>query len=103
MSTILDTVVGYEDKIIEFVKSAKTPVVSYVVKGLALVEDRLPEVTYPTALPTPIEIVETQAAFVKKFIDANSAIVTGVLVTLAPVAGYSVKKVVRAPRATKAA
>jgi hypothetical protein len=100
MSTILDTVVGYEDQIIDFVKSAKTPVVTYVAKGVDLVEDRLPEMTYPTALPTPLEVVETQVAFAKKLIDANTAIVTAVLETVAPVAGYSKKaKVKAAPKA----
>lgn len=99
MSTILDTVVGYEDQIIDFVKSAKTPVVNYVAKGVALVGDRLPDVTYPKALPTPIEVVETQVAFAKKLIDANAAIMTAVLVTVAPVAGYPGKKVVRAAKA----
>ena len=99
MSTFLDTVVGYEDQIIDFVKNAKAPVVSYVAKGVDLLEDRLPEVTYPTTLPTPIEVVETQVAFAKKLIDANTAIVTAVLVTVAPVAGYKTKKVVRAAKA----
>ena len=99
MSTILDTVVGYEDQIIDFVKSAKTPVVSYVAKGVELVGDRLPAVTYPKVLPTPIEVVETQVAFAKKLIDANAAIMTAVLVTVAPVAGYQSKKVVRAAKA----
>ena len=87
MSTILDTVVTYEDQIIDFVKQAKKPVVEYVGKGVSFVEGRLPEVTYPTALPTPIEVVETQVAFAKKLIDANAAIVTAVLKTVAPVIG----------------
>ncbi len=87
MSTILDTVVGYEDQIIDFVKQAKKPVVEYVGKGVSLIEGRLPEVSYPTALPTPIEVVESQAAFAKKLIDANTALVTAVLKTVAPVIG----------------
>ena len=57
MSTILDTVVGYEDQVIAFVKDAKKPVVEYVAKGVELVDGRLPEVTYPTALPTPLEVI----------------------------------------------
>ncbi len=99
MSTILSTVVGYEDQIIDFVKSAKAPVVDYVAKGVELVEDRLPEVTYPASLPTPIEVVESQVAFAKKLIDANTAIVTAVLETVAPVAGFKPKKVVKAAKA----
>ena len=100
MSTILDTVVSYEDQFIELVKQAQAPVVDYVAKGVELVGDRLPEVTYPEALPTPIEIVESQAAFAKKLIDANSAVLTAVLETVAPVAGFAKpKKVVKAAKA----
>ena len=101
MSTILDTVVGYEDQIITFVKDAKKPVVEYVAKGVELVDGRLPEVSYPTALPTPLEVVSTQVLFAKKMIDANAAIMTAVLETVAPVLGYPTKKVVKA--AAKAA
>jgi hypothetical protein len=101
MSTILDTVVSYEDQIIDFVKQAKKPVVEYVGKGVSLVEGRLPEVSYPSVLPTPIEVVETQAAFAKKLIDANTALVTAVLKTVAPVIGTQGPAVKAA--ATKAA
>ena len=98
--TILDTVVSYEDQLVDLVKKAQAPVVDYVAKGVELVGDRLPEVTYPTALPTPIEVVESQVAFAKKLIDANTAIVTAVLETVAPVAGYAKpKKVVKAAKA----
>jgi hypothetical protein len=96
MSTILDTVVSYEDQIVDFVKQAKKPVVEYVAKGVSLVEGRLPEVSYPSVLPTPTEVVETQAAFAKKLIDANTALVTAVLKTAAPVLGTEAPKVVKA-------
>lgn len=99
MSTILTTVEGYEDQVLDFVHKAKTPVVDYVTKGVELVADRLPSVTYPAALPTPIEVVESQVAFAKKLIDANTAIVTAVLETVAPVAGYAKPKKVRAAKA----
>ena len=99
MSTVLDTVVSYEDQILDYVKQAKKPVVEYVGKGVKLVEGRLPEFTYPTALPTPLEVVETQAAFAKKLIDANTAIVTAVLKTVAPVIGTEAPKVVKAAAA----
>jgi hypothetical protein len=101
MTTILDTVVSYEDQLIDFVKRAQAPVVDYVAKGVELVGDRLPDVTYPVNLPTPIEVVESQVAFAKKLIDANSALVTSVLETVAPVAGYAkpAKKVTKAAKA----
>ena len=96
MSTILDTVVSYEDQIIDFVKQAKKPVVEYVGKGVSFIDGRLPEFTYPTSLPTPLEVVESQAAFAKKLIDANTALVTAVLKTVAPVIGTEAPKVVKA-------
>jgi hypothetical protein len=100
MSTILDTVVSYEDQLIDLVKKAQAPVVEYVAKGVELVGDRLPDVTYPKGLATPIEVVESQVAFAKKLIDANTAIVTAVLETVAPVAGYAKpKKVTKAAKA----
>ncbi|MGH9084644.1 MAG: hypothetical protein ACRDYW_04265, partial [Acidimicrobiales bacterium] len=92
MSTILDTVVSYEDQLVDLVKKAQAPVVEYVAKGVELVGDRLPEVTYPKGLATPIEVVQSQAAFAKKLLDANTALVTAVLETVAPVAGYAKPK-----------
>ena len=101
MTKILDTVVSYEDQLVDIVKQAKAPVTEYVAKGVDLLQDRLPEVSYPTGVPTPIEVVETQVAFAKKLIDANSALVTAVLETVAPLAGYDkpAKKVVKAAKA----
>ena len=96
MSTILTTVEGYEEQLLQLVKDAKPTVVEYVTKGVELVGDRLPSVTYPEALATPIEVVESQTAFVKKLIDANTAIVTAVLEAVAPVAGYKTKKAAKA-------
>ena len=101
MTTFLTTVEGYEDQILDLVKKAKSPVVEYVAKGVDFVDGRLPEVTYPAGLPTPIEVVKSQAAFAKKLIDANTALVTAVLETVAPVAGYAVPRKVKA--AAKAA
>jgi len=100
MSTILDTVESYESQLLDLVKKAQAPVVDTVAKGVELVAGRLPDVTYPAALPTPIEVVESQVAFAKKLIDANTAFVTSVLETVAPVAGYAKpKKVAKAAKA----
>jgi hypothetical protein len=99
MSTILTTVEGYEGQILDLVKKAKGPVVEYVAKGVNLVEDRIPPVTYPASLPTPIEVVKSQATFAKKMIDANTALVTAVLETVAPVAGYAKPKATRTAKA----
>src|SRR3546814_7467674 len=101
MSKILDTVVSYEEQLVDYVKKARKPVTDYVAKGVKLVETRLPEVTYPKSIATPIEVVESQAAFAKKLVDANTALVTSVLSTVAPIAGYaaSTKKANRSPKA----
>ncbi len=99
MSTILHKVEGYEDQVIDFMHKSKTPVVDFVAKGVDVVGERLPSFTYPKTMATPIEVVESQVAFAKKFIDANTAIVTAVLETVAPVVGYKTKKVVRAAKA----
>ena len=96
MSTILDTVVEYEDKVLALVKDAKKPVVEYVAKGVELTNGRLPEITYPEFLASPLDVVSSQVTFAKKMIDANAAIVTAVLETVAPVLGYPTKKTVKA-------
>jgi hypothetical protein len=101
MSTILDTVVSYEGQIVDYVKQAKKPVVEYVSKGVELVEGRLPEVTFPASLPTPTEVVESQAKFAKQLIDANTALVTAVLDTVGPLVG--IKKTVVKAASNKAA
>lgn len=100
MSNVLTTVERYEAQVLDVVKKAKSPVVEYVAKGVHLAEGRLPAVTYPASLPTPVEVVKSQATFTKKLIDASTAIVVAVLETVAPVAGYATpKKVVKAANA----
>ena len=63
----------------------------------------MPEVTYPEALPTPIEVLDTQVAFAKKLLDAQAGVARAVLEAIAPLAGYQkpVKRTTKA--ATKAA
>jgi hypothetical protein len=99
MSTVLDTVVSYEDKIVDFVTSAKAPVTDTVAKGVSFIADRAPEITYPTSIPTPLEVVESQVAFAKKLIDANTAIVTAVIETVNPLLGIKKAKTVKAAAA----
>jgi hypothetical protein len=103
MPTILDTVVDYENKVIDLVKSAQPTVVEYVGKGVELAEGRVPEVTYPKGVATPIEVLESQVAFAKKLIDANAELAKAVLATIAPVAGYKVPAKKAAKPAVKAA
>lgn len=98
-ATLLDTIETYEAQILELVDKARTPVAGYVAKGVERVEGRLPELTYPAGVPTPIEVVESQARFAKQLIDANAAVVTAVLEAIAPVAGFTAKK--KAAKTTK--
>jgi hypothetical protein len=95
MSTILDTVVNYEDQLVDLVKQAKKPAVEYTSKGVNLIEARLPEFSYPSFLATPTQVVESQAAFAKKLIDANTQLVTAVLKVIAPVIGTGAPKVAK--------
>jgi len=95
MSNFLSTVEGYEDKVLDIVEGTKAPVVDYVAKGVDLVGDRIPAVSYPEFLPNPIDVVKSQTAFAKKLIDANAVIVTAVLETVAPVAGFKATKVTK--------
>jgi hypothetical protein len=101
MPKILETVVSYENQLVDYVKQVQEPVTGYVAKGVQLLEARVPEVRYPSGVATPIEVVETQVAFAKKMIDANAALVTAVLKTVAPLGGYptTTKKVVKAAKA----
>jgi len=102
MTTFLDTVVDYEDRIVALIGQAQAPVVDAVAKGVELLEGRVPELTYPASLPTPFQVVDTQAAFAKKLIVANTAVVTAVLETVAPLGGFTKTAKVVKP-ATKAA
>ena len=102
MSTFLSTVEDYEGKILEIVESTQSPVVDAVAKGVELLGDRVPAISYPERLPNPIEAVQSQVAFAKKMIDANAAILTAVLETVAPVAGFAKPKKAAKP-AVKAA
>lgn len=43
-------------------------VTTYVQKGVALVEERLPEVSYPASLPTPAEVVDRSSALVTSLV-----------------------------------
>jgi hypothetical protein len=43
-------------------------VTTYVQKGFALVEERLPEVSYPSSLPTPAEVVDRSSALVTSLV-----------------------------------
>ena len=103
MPTVLDTVVDYENKIVDFVKNVQEPVTDTVKKVVDFADDRLPEITYPSQLPTPFEVLDTQLTFARKLLEANGQLAKSVLVTVAPLYGYTVPAKARQTKTTKAA
>jgi hypothetical protein len=103
MPVILDTVVDYENKLVDFVKNAQEPVTDAVRKVVDFADDRLPEVTYPSQLATPLEVLDTQLTFARQLLEANGQLAKSVLITVAPVAGYTVPAKLRNTKSTKTA
>jgi hypothetical protein len=103
MPIVLDTVVDYENKLVDLVKNAEQPVTDTVKKVVAFADERLPEFTYPSQLATPLEVLDTQATFARKLLEANAQLAKSVLVAVAPVAGYTVPAKLRNTKSTKTA
>ena len=85
--SILTTVTEAEAKVVEVVRDLREPVVGYVQKGVDLAGERLPEVTYPTNLPKPGEVVDSQYEFVTALLAAQYELVKAVTATVAPLVG----------------
>ena len=103
MPIVLDTVVDYENKFVDFVKSVQEPVTDTVKKIVEFADDRLPEISYPSQLATPLEVLETQLTFARKLVEANGQLAKSVLVTVAPLYGYTVPAKARTTKTTKVA
>jgi hypothetical protein len=103
MPKVLDTIVDYENKFVEFVKDAEEPVTDTVRKFVDFADERLPEVTYPSQLATPLEVLDTQVTFARKLLEANAQLAKSVLIAVAPVAGYTVPAKLRTTKSTKTA
>ena len=101
--TILTTVTDAEAKIVDAVRDAQAPVVGYVQKGVDLAEDRLPKFTYPSSLPTPGEVLDSQYEFVTALLAAQYDLVKAVTSTVAPLVGAPVKAGKPTAKATKKA
>lgn len=97
--TLLTTVTDAESKVVDAVRDLQAPVVEYVQKGVDLAEDRLPTVTYPSTLPKPGEVIDSQYEFVSSLLAAQYDLVKAVATTVAPLVG--VTAVTPAPKATK--
>jgi hypothetical protein len=99
--SVLTAVTEAETRVVDTVKSLKEPVVGYVSKGVEYAEGRVPEVTYPAILPTPVDVIDSQYDFVVSLISAQHELVKAVVETVSPLVGAG-KARKFAPKATKA-
>jgi hypothetical protein len=100
---VLTAVTDVEARVVDTVKSLKDPVVGYVSKGVEYAEGRVPQVTYPAALPEPVEVIDSQYEFVTALLAAQHDIVKAVAQTVAPLVGAGAKPKAKAAKATKTA
>src|SRR5262245_38032658 len=98
--TILTTVTDAEAKVVDAVRELQGPVVEYARKGVDLAGERLPKVSYPATFPKPIEVIDSQYAFVTALLAAQHELVKAVAETVAPL--YGVPATHAKPKATKA-
>jgi hypothetical protein len=100
--SILTTVTEAEAKVVEVVRDLREPVVGYVQKGVDLAGERLPKVAYPTNLPKPGEVVDSQYEFVTALLAAQYDLVKAVTATVAPLVGVTATPA-KSTKATKTA
>ena len=101
--TILTTVTDAESKVVDAVRDLQAPVVGYAQKGVDLAEERLPKFTYPSSLPTPGEVLDSQYEFVTALLAAQYDLVKAVATTVAPLVGTPAKASKPTAKATKKA
>jgi hypothetical protein len=101
--SVLTAVTDVEAKVVDTVKNVKKPVVGYVSKGVEFTEGWLPQVSYPNALPDPVEVLDSQYKFVTALLAAEHDLVKATVQTLAPLVGAGAKPKAKATKATKAA
>ena len=99
---ILTTVTEAEAKVVEVVRDLHEPVVGYVQKGVDLAGERLPTVSYPSSLPKPGEVIDSQYEFVTALLAAQYDLVKAVTATVAPLVGAKATPA-RSTKATKTA
>jgi hypothetical protein len=101
--SVFAAVTDAETKVVDTVKSLKDPVVAYVSKGVELADERLPKVTYPETLPTPVDFLDSQYEFVVALLAAEHELVKAVVQTVSPLVGAESKAKAKATKAAKAA
>jgi hypothetical protein len=100
---VLTTVTDVEAKVVDTVKSLKKPAVDYMGKGVEFMEGWVPQVSYPTALPEPVELLDSQYEFITALLAAEHDLVKAMVQTLAPLVGAGAKPKAKTAKATKAA
>lgn len=99
MSTVLETVVEYEERALDLATQVQEPALDYLKRAVDFLEQRLPEERFewPENLPAPTAVVESQFAFAKKLLTTQEEFTKKVVQTLAPLTGETISK----PRSTK--
>jgi hypothetical protein len=101
--TILTTVTDAESKVVDALRDLQVPVVGYVQKGVDLAEERLPKFTYPSSLPAPGEVLDSQYEFITALLAAQYDLIKAVASTVAPLVGAPVEVSKSTAKATKKA
>ena len=77
MDTLLDPVTDLQDKVVDGVKRTKQPVADAIGVAVALLLERVPEVPalpYAEVFPTPLELIDNQAKFATKVVNATKSV-----------------------------
>jgi hypothetical protein len=100
---ILTTVTEAEAKVVEVVRDLQKPVAGYVQKGVDLAGERLPKITYPSNLPRPGQVLDSQYEFVTKLLSAQYELLKTVGAKVAPLVGVepTPAEATKAPTATE--
>jgi hypothetical protein len=100
MDTLLDPVTELQDKVVEGVKRTKQPVADAVAAVVDLVLERVPEVPalpYAEVIPTPLEIIDNQAKFATKVVNATKSVAVAAAKAAAPVTDQLLDRTAPAP------
>ena len=77
MDTLLDPVTDLQEKVVDGVKRTKQPVADAIGVAVALLLERVPEVPalpYAEVIPTPLELIDNQAKFATKVVNATKSV-----------------------------
>lgn len=77
MDTLLDPVTDLQDKVVDGVKRTKQPVADAIGVAVSLLLERVPEVPalpYAEVIPTPLELIDNQAKFATKVVNATKSV-----------------------------